>query len=420
VTNSGSVKGIAVQADGTIIGVGMDGTLLTRATLTSGWVQVANSGTVIAIAALKEVTIIGVGTDNLLYTRAGLTAGWAQVPNSGAVKAVAVMLDGTILGVGTQGDLWTRARLTAGWVNVPNSGTVLGVAVLPGSGQILGVGTDNKLYYRTSLSANWTLSGNAGASLIAITVMPDTTVVGVGTDNQLYTLASLSSNWVQVPNSGSVKGVAALPNGTLVGVDTSGNLWTRAGIAAGWVQVPSSGTVIGVAVLTGDSQSLAFNMQHQQTSMWCWDASTVSVAAFYDPSTAWTQCSLANSWLGRNDCCPAGVAPSDNTVPAGCIQGSWPDGPLTRVGHLDGTTNGVLTPAGVGVEIGDSEPIVVDIRWANGGGHIVVLRGRFLAGMREYLHVSDPANGDSDVSYSSFLNSYLGSGTWTHTYTTKA
>jgi hypothetical protein len=54
-------------------------------------------------------TILGVGTNNLLYTRANLNSNWVQVPNSCSVIGVTVMPNGTILGIGTDNMLWTKS-----------------------------------------------------------------------------------------------------------------------------------------------------------------------------------------------------------------------------------------------------------------------------------------------------------------------
>jgi hypothetical protein len=161
-------------------------------------------------------------------------------------------------------------------------------------------------------------------------------------------------------------------------------------------------------------QNVNFVMQHQEQNLWCWDAASVSVAKFYDPAAAWTQCSLANAELNRNDCCvPAGqVSP--------CNQGRWPDTALQRIGHFNQRLNNALTTAQLGVEIAKSAPVVVNIAWQGGGGHIAAVRGRSLSGGVEHVSVADPWYGDSDVTYDAFRNRYQGLGTWTVSYKTKA
>ncbi|MBO1048842.1 MAG: hypothetical protein HEQ10_14375 [Dolichospermum sp. DEX182a] len=193
--------------------------------LSQKWVQVPNSGSVIGITVLPNGTILGIGTDNLLYTRATLNSNWVQVPNSGAVIGITVLPNGTILGIGTDKLLYTRATLNSNWVQVPNSGSVIGVTVLP-NGTILGIGTDNLLYTRANLNSNWVQVPGSG-SVIGITVFQNGTILGIGTDKLLYTRANLNSNWVQVPNSCCVIGVTIMPNGTILGIGTDKLLWTK-------------------------------------------------------------------------------------------------------------------------------------------------------------------------------------------------
>src|SRR4051794_11090591 len=63
---------------------------------------------------------------------------------------------------------------------------------------------------------------------------------------------------------------------------------------------------------------LALTEQHQQQTEWCWDASALSVHAYYDPDSTWTQCAFAGRKIGRTDCCshPGGDA---------CNQPNYPD-----------------------------------------------------------------------------------------------
>jgi hypothetical protein len=292
------------------------------------------------------------------------------------------------------------------------------------NGTILGVGTDNMLYTRANLNSAWSQVTNSG-SMLGVTVLSDGTIVGVGTDNALYTRANLNAAWSSpLDSSGAVTAVTDTPDGTLIGVDVQGYLKTYSG-SAGWYQIPDSGTMIGVAAIGGTiAQRINFNMQPQQTDWWCWAAATASVSAFYAPNTnfqapntPYTQCLLANSKFTRNDCCA-------NPTPAGCINGSYPDGPLTTVGNLNETIAAVLSVARVAAEIGASRPIVVDTHWTSPagtylGGHIVAIRGRYTQQGIECLSVADPWYGNSEVTYQSFLRTYQGNGVWTNTYTTK-
>ena len=42
---------------------------------------------------------------------------------------------------------------------------------------------------------------------------------------------------------------------------------------------------------------LDFSMHHQQQTNWCWAAVSTSVALFFNPSSGWTQCAVANGEL---------------------------------------------------------------------------------------------------------------------------
>jgi Papain-like cysteine protease AvrRpt2 len=46
---------------------------------------------------------------------------------------------------------------------------------------------------------------------------------------------------------------------------------------------------------------LGFTMQHQEQSEWCWAATSVSVAVYYDSQTGWTQCTMVNAEKGLNN-----------------------------------------------------------------------------------------------------------------------
>ncbi len=161
-------------------------------------------------------------------------------------------------------------------------------------------------------------------------------------------------------------------------------------------------------------QNLDFVMQHQEQDMWCWDAASVSVARFYNPATAWTQGSLANAEFGRNDC----VVGAGRVSP--CNWGRWPDSPLQTVGHLNQRLNNALTTVQLAAEMERSAPVVVNIAWRGGGGHIAAVRGRSLANGVEHVAVADPWYGDSDLTYNAFRDNYQGLGAWNVSYRTQA
>lgn len=164
-----------------------------------------------------------------------------------------------------------------------------------------------------------------------------------------------------------------------------------------------------------DDLRLAFAMQHQEQTNWCAYASTVSVAKYFNSAADWTQCSLVNTHKGLQTCC--GAAGSDAAT---CNQGAWPNETLTRVGHYRDRVDAALTVDQVRDALQADNPVVVDTRWAGGGGHALVVRGRFrnAAGV-DYVCVADPWYGDSDLAYTTFRDAYQNQGTWTYSFRTK-
>lgn len=209
VPGSGSIIGLTVLRDGTVVGVGTDNFLwmlsgpaaLSQAVVETPaggwWKKVPGSNTVIAVTQLQDGTILGVGTDNALYTRAALAGAWTQVASSKAVKAVTQRRDGTIVGVGMNNALYTRATLTSPWVQVPSSGSVISVQELADS-VLVGVGTDRLLYTRTALTDPWVRVSGSG-SVTALAQLADGTLLGAGTDAQLYVASPLKQQAAEPP-----------------------------------------------------------------------------------------------------------------------------------------------------------------------------------------------------------------------------
>ncbi len=189
------------------------------------WVNIPNSGLVIDVAIMQNGTILGVGTDKNLYTRATLGSNWVQAHINGQVTSVAIMQDGTILGVGTDKNLYTRATLGSNWVQAHINGQVTSVAIMQ-DGTILGVGTDKNLYTRTTLGSNW-VQAHINGQVTNVAIMQDGTILGVGTDKNLYMRATLSSNWVAAPKDGQVTAITVMKDNTILGIGTGQTLWIR-------------------------------------------------------------------------------------------------------------------------------------------------------------------------------------------------
>jgi len=165
-----------------------------------------------------------------------------------------------------------------------------------------------------------------------------------------------------------------------------------------------------------EKRYLSFAMQPQQQSNWCWSAVSTSVAHYYTPSSPWTQCGVANAELGVTSCCSNGST-------AACNQPWYLDRALTRVGHLDHWSGGTATRPQVMTEVDRRRPLGVRIGWSGGGGHFVAIDGyEEDAAERDggIVEVTDPIYGTSRILYEDLASNYQSSGSWTHTYWTKA
>ena len=156
---------------------------------------------------------------------------------------------------------------------------------------------------------------------------------------------------------------------------------------------------------------LDFAMQHQQQTNWCWAAVATSISLFYDPASTWTQCTVANAELNRNDCCGTGASGACNVY-------GFLDTSLTTVGHLDHFTGSTSTFAEVRTEIDGGRPLCARTAWSGGGAHFLSIIGYRV--FQEMLAVDDPWYGKSDVSYATFGSAYQGTGSWTHSYFTRS
>lgn len=158
-------------------------------------------------------------------------------------------------------------------------------------------------------------------------------------------------------------------------------------------------------------RKLGFTMERQEQDLWCWSATSVSVATFYGRAGRWTQCSLAARVLDR-DCCGAAANGACNTT-------NNLSAPLREVGAFDRWESGSLDFAKVKAEIDAGRPLGWRIAWAGGGGHFAVIEG-YKETEGTWLSVDDPLFGPGDVTVDTLLGGrYASSGRWTDTYFTK-
>jgi hypothetical protein len=160
----------------------------------------------------------------------------------------------------------------------------------------------------------------------------------------------------------------------------------------------------------GAQRQLGLDMERQSQTEWCWAAVSASLALFYDPRSAWTQCALANAELDQPGCCQDGGSQACNT-PRPLVP------PLQRVGHLAQSFAGSQDMTAIAAQIEAGRPIGLCISWSGGGGHFVVIDGYDEgAGL---VDVTDPLYGHSYVALAAFPARYQGGGTWSWTYLTE-
>jgi len=159
---------------------------------------------------------------------------------------------------------------------------------------------------------------------------------------------------------------------------------------------------------------LNFTMQDQSQTLWCWAATTVSVSAYYDPQSDWTQCTMVNAEKELTTCCRDGSSDA-------CNQENVLDKPLSRADVLDHKQRGSVGYDVIREEIDAGRALALRIRWSGGGGHFVVIEGYQSFG-DEWVAIDDPDPGYTavDLSFSALTGGmYRQTGSWTHTYFTR-
>lgn len=156
---------------------------------------------------------------------------------------------------------------------------------------------------------------------------------------------------------------------------------------------------------------LGFNMQRQTQSNWCWAATSTSVSLFYNANSGWTQCGVASAELDLA-CCT-------NPPTSGCNVPWYLNAALSRTGNFVSVT-GVATFSTVESELQAGRVLGARVGWHGGGGHFMAIYGCGSRAGTQYFDIDDPIYGRSSPSVAIFTNNYQGSGSWTHTYLTRA
>jgi hypothetical protein len=168
--------------DGTgLLGIGANN-IVRKTSYDANWTaSVKNSCCAISVAMGQDGTVIGVGTDNVLYSKASINDAWEKASSPGEqVYSIAIAPDGTIFAVGGGGgQLWSKQS----YKNLPKqqwqsqgSCCVKAITIAP-DGTLIGVGTDNQLYTKPNykdLSPDWTgphNSDNSSCCVIGVTTV---------------------------------------------------------------------------------------------------------------------------------------------------------------------------------------------------------------------------------------------------------
>lgn len=167
------------------------------------------------------------------------------------------------------------------------------------------------------------------------------------------------------------------------------------------------------------SRKLSLTVDAQLQSNWCWAAVSKSLSFFYDQSSTWTQCKIADAVLGREDCCGSGAS---STIR--CNIPFYLDRALTTTSNfvaLVAATGGQspITFEELKSEIANGRAIATRVGWHGGGGHFQAITGWTVsASGDEYITVWDPIYLDTEILMAEFADKYQAGGRWTHAYLT--
>lgn len=171
----------------------------------------------------------------------------------------------------------------------------------------------------------------------------------------------------------------------------------------------ATGTGIGFTQLY---MSMPFKVQTQLNTNWCWAAASTSTSLFYNPLSTWTQCLVANACLNQTICCTL-------PTPGVCNVYGYLNQALTVTGNFVSMTGSSTTFANCTTQMNTWRVLGARVAWSGGGAHFVTMSGVSLSGNTQFVTIRDSIYGTSTIPYNTFLTSYQGSGTWTHSYFTK-
>jgi hypothetical protein len=153
--------------------------------------------------------------------------------------------------------------------------------------------------------------------------------------------------------------------------------------------------------------SIAFAMEPQDQDQWCWAAAAVSIVRFFVPSSALTQCALAEQVLQLEGCCPKNPT---------CNKQAALDNVLSQLGHLNFGIPSAAQIETINRELLAGNPVAARID-VDGTGHFVVISAVDLGA--QAVRVCDPLATTQTLPYDEVCTRYLGRGTLSETFFTQ-
>lgn len=163
------------------------------------------------------------------------------------------------------------------------------------------------------------------------------------------------------------------------------------------------------------TKTLAFDIQQQLQTQWCWAAVSSSVCDFYrphgtPPDPDFTQCGLASWAFAPAECCKDGGSSACNRPYLQSLA-------LQHVHHRHESFGGAMQFDKIQEEIVAGRPIAVTIAWTLGGAHAVAITGYTTIEKVQYVQVQDPGGATKQLIP---LARFPQGGSWNWTVTTQA
>ena len=421
---------MVLQDDGNLVVYGADNTILWQSETSAEWAAAAGDRLRATEALFPRASLtaktrpltLTLQTDgDLVLAREGVPV-WATGTAGRNVTSAVMQEDGNLVLHGPEGMVWA-----SGTGDTPGARLILG-----DDGNAAIVGKRRAIRWTTGTPL-WPPAGRADVLWPPDALSPKERLHSpsgqlqllLQTDGNLVLYDGQTAIWATGTNGQAVSQAAMQADGNLVLVGPGGTVvWEArtAGHAGARLVLQDDGNAVVYAIdgrplwSTGTAErrrDIGLFMQKQLQPNWCWSAVSTSVSRFYNPASAWTQCTLANAELEQPGCCADGSTSQ-------CNRDWYLDRALTRTGNLQSWVGNPVTLSDIEHELNAGRPVGVRIGWAGGGGHFVVLDGYSDPGTGPgFLNVQDPIFGRSRMPYSAFRNTYHGDGAWTHTYYTR-